>query len=724
MYTSSVTQRASWSRLRTPARISTHAPGEVHQSGAGSSATSPAAASGSSDRRPTACGVSGLRCDAASAPPAAARRAASAAAGTPLGRARGAVAAPVVPDVVVDSCAHGDPLVLAAGGVGVLRADDRRGLPRRAGRLGATQPGVGTACPGHQRAVDNLRDRSAGLPRLGGCRRSVISCLPRAAPPRPTSTGCTGWSATGSCWPTSRSPTSCSGCRPTDDTSSPSPTPARRARRRCSTATSSASASSRNGASRSPRPTRPSRSSTPRRPTGSRRRRPACAPSRSSGGSASTRPRPPTQPVAVITRHTNLSEARTPSRQELTFNDCANDLFNMIATGDFPDLGAPTGPRRGAPARVRRPHPARRRRHHHLRQPERALAPSTGWASPTSSRASRSPTVTTRLLTGRMTRRRVPPARRHRPCAVAHRHRGARRHRLAARHPDPQPRASASARSCSAATVSELRHQERELITKDATIREIHHRVKNNLQTVASLLRIQARRTHSEEAREALSQAMRRVAAIAVVHDTLSTGLAQIVDFDDVFDRVLLLVAEVASSHNTTVHPEVVGQLRRRCPSEYATPLALALTELVTNAVEHGLAGREGQVEIIADRSEESLTVKVRRQRLRPARGQGRLRARHADRAHAHPGRTGRHDRLAHDDGPGHRGHDRDPAALPHQGLSAPSRTRAVRRRCTEKPRTPLRVPPSARCEGSGRGLGGAPGVRARTRGGRGRRGA
>ena len=56
-------------------------------------------------------------------------------------------------------------------------------------------------------------------------------------------------------------------------------------------------------------------------------------------------------PIAVITRHTNLSEARTPSRQELTFNQCSNDLFAMIAAGDFPDLGAPTGPRRGAPRR-------------------------------------------------------------------------------------------------------------------------------------------------------------------------------------------------------------------------------------------------------------------------------------------------------------------------------------------------------------------------------------
>ncbi|MEQ1735133.1 MAG: histidine kinase dimerization/phosphoacceptor domain -containing protein, partial [Rhodoglobus sp.] len=160
--------------------------------------------------------------------------------------------------------------------------------------------------------------------------------------------------------------------------------------------------------------------------------------------------------------------------------------------------------------------------------------------------------------------------------------------------------------------VTEVRHQERELLTKDATIREIHHRVKNNLQTVASLLRSQARRTHSDVARDALGQAMRRVAAIAVVHDTLSEGLTQTVDFDVVFARVLMLITEVASSHNTTVRPTSSGSFGP-LPSEYATPLALALTELVTNAVEHGLAGREdGQVEIVAKRTKDTLSVKVR----------------------------------------------------------------------------------------------------------------
>ncbi len=160
--------------------------------------------------------------------------------------------------------------------------------------------------------------------------------------------------------------------------------------------------------------------------------------------------------------------------------------------------------------------------------------------------------------------------------------------------------------------VTEVRHQERELITKDATIREIHHRVKNNLQTVASLLRIQARRAHSDSTKDALTQAMRRVAAIAVVHDTLSEGLNQNVDFDVVFSRVLMLIAEVASSHNTVVRPMSTGSFGT-LPSEYATPLALALTELVTNAVEHGLEGRpDGELEIVATRTDDTLAVKVR----------------------------------------------------------------------------------------------------------------
>ena len=159
--------------------------------------------------------------------------------------------------------------------------------------------------------------------------------------------------------------------------------------------------------------------------------------------------------------------------------------------------------------------------------------------------------------------------------------------------------------------VTEVRLRERAMLSKDATIREIHHRVKNNLQTVASLLRIQSRRTTNDVAKDALNQAMRRVAAIAVVHDTLSEGLTQSVDFDVVLDRVLKLVVEVASATNQVVEPRVEGSVGV-LPSEYATPLALVLTDLVTNAVEHGLKGQtHGEVHIHATRSKDMLRVVV-----------------------------------------------------------------------------------------------------------------
>ena len=90
--------------------------------------------------------------------------------------------------------------------------------------------------------------------------------------------------------------------------------------------------------------------------------------------------------------------------------------------------------------------------------------------------------------------------------------------------------------------VTDLRSRDRELVTKDATIREIHHRVKNNLQTVAALLRLQARRMTVPEARAALEEAVRRVGSIALVHETLSQSLDESVDFDEIADRLRVMV--------------------------------------------------------------------------------------------------------------------------------------------------------------------------------------
>ena len=162
-----------------------------------------------------------------------------------------------------------------------------------------------------------------------------------------------------------------------------------------------------------------------------------------------------------------------------------------------------------------------------------------------------------------------------------------------------------------------LRRRERELLTKEATIREIHHRVKNNLQTVAALLRLQARRMHAPEARAALEEAVRRVGSIAIVHETLSHAPEEIVDFDDIADRVAMMAGEV-SSPEVRVTPKITGQFGM-LPSSVATPLAMVLTELLQNALQHGFGsaqrgagnGGGGFIEVLAARAPEQLTVTV-----------------------------------------------------------------------------------------------------------------
>jgi two-component sensor histidine kinase len=114
--------------------------------------------------------------------------------------------------------------------------------------------------------------------------------------------------------------------------------------------------------------------------------------------------------------------------------------------------------------------------------------------------------------------------------------------------------------------------------------------VKNNLQTVSALLRLQARRIDDPRAAEALEEAVRRVASIAIVHETLASNTAERVDFDGVVDRILH--SEVDLSLRSVGLPAIhyrregtFGEL----PAEIATPLALILTELIHNAIEHGL---------------------------------------------------------------------------------------------------------------------------------------
>jgi two-component system, sensor histidine kinase PdtaS len=157
--------------------------------------------------------------------------------------------------------------------------------------------------------------------------------------------------------------------------------------------------------------------------------------------------------------------------------------------------------------------------------------------------------------------------------------------------------------------VTDLRRRDRELVTKDATIREIHHRVKNNLQTVAALLRLQARRIDVPEGRAALEEAVRRVGSIAIVHETLSQTFDEDVDFDDIADRLRVMVSEV-SSRGGSVSTSRTGSFGT-IDGDIATPLAMVLTELLQNAVEHGFGDAAGTIAVSAQRLVGRLHVTV-----------------------------------------------------------------------------------------------------------------
>ncbi|HUP99209.1 MAG TPA: sensor histidine kinase [Aeromicrobium sp.] len=163
--------------------------------------------------------------------------------------------------------------------------------------------------------------------------------------------------------------------------------------------------------------------------------------------------------------------------------------------------------------------------------------------------------------------------------------------------------------------VTELRRRERQLVSKEATIREIHHRVKNNLQTVAALLRLQARRTEELSAREALEDAVRRVGSIALVHETLSQSFDESVDFDEVADRLLRNVLDVSrdvagSGERSRMSGERIGSFGS-LPGQTATALAMVLTELIQNAAQHAYPDGPGRLTVVANRIRERLRVRV-----------------------------------------------------------------------------------------------------------------
>lgn len=152
--------------------------------------------------------------------------------------------------------------------------------------------------------------------------------------------------------------------------------------------------------------------------------------------------------------------------------------------------------------------------------------------------------------------------------------------------------------------ITDVMNKEKELILKSVAIREIHHRVKNNLQTIASLLRIQSRRITDDNAKKAFNESINRVMSIAVTHELLAQNGVDDVDIKDILTNIVKGIIQFSNSMQLKLRIEVKGD-SVNINSEKATSIALVVNELVQNCVEYAFVGRtEGNILITIEKGE------------------------------------------------------------------------------------------------------------------------
>ena len=151
------------------------------------------------------------------------------------------------------------------------------------------------------------------------------------------------------------------------------------------------------------------------------------------------------------------------------------------------------------------------------------------------------------------------------------------------------------------------------LVTNTAVVREMHHRIKNNLQTVAMLMQLQLGDADRLDTREVLQTNIHRIRSIAAVHEILSEKGFRLVDVKDVLGRITQATAETMSHPGQSLSIRVFGDAIT-LPSKPATAIALVVNELVQNSLEHAFAERsaDGQIEISLGRSPEEIIIIVR----------------------------------------------------------------------------------------------------------------
>jgi len=155
------------------------------------------------------------------------------------------------------------------------------------------------------------------------------------------------------------------------------------------------------------------------------------------------------------------------------------------------------------------------------------------------------------------------------------------------------------------------RRREREAKIRTAMIQEIHHRVKNNLQSIAALLRLQARRAGSREARKALRESINRILSVAVIHEFLSQHESRVINLKEVSRRVVDQLQRGVLDPSKEIELTVQGP-NIYLPAQQATACALVINELLQNSLEHGYRRRkEGTIAVKLWEEADSVTVEI-----------------------------------------------------------------------------------------------------------------
>ncbi len=156
---------------------------------------------------------------------------------------------------------------------------------------------------------------------------------------------------------------------------------------------------------------------------------------------------------------------------------------------------------------------------------------------------------------------------------------------------------------------TDLRNKEHEINIKSTIIREIHHRVKNNLQNIASILRLQMRRSDSELVKTEFKESINRLVSIALVHELYATQTWDTIDLIELVQRILNNTIQNESMPGHRLSANVEGA-KVKVGSSQAIPLSLVINELITNSLKHGI-GPLGEGEIIVRITEDDSTVKL-----------------------------------------------------------------------------------------------------------------